>query len=346
MRLPRPWTVLRKPTLIPRLHGPLIQRHLFHPWFTIPQEDIDCVTIPKGPPLTDVPLNFPPDLLRRNQENYLTYISRLLQRYDGRTWGFPIFRVFSTSPSSAEDKENLWSAYLLSLYRGVYKSFRGFENVRTKQAQLSPVQTNALFPRFYCPVIQPDVPILDKNGDGGPGIGPATRDAIRTRFADWVSNTTEERDGPGAVAMRDADTPQYRMCLIVDDYCLEQFKAAQTDGEHYGAPIIVLERDWTLDKYRGFYRGEWTDGETHKQPPDEPSEEEWEPEDESLLTFFEEVEGSRAPLLGWMYARSKRLGSLYARIEMESYHSAFYHAYARPPGIYPDDSDAYWKYEW
>ncbi|RAH86885.1 hypothetical protein BO86DRAFT_384885 [Aspergillus japonicus CBS 114.51] len=265
MRLLRRLTIPRKPIVNPRSHGP----H-FHPWYNIPQTDTNRVTIPKSPPLTDVSLDLPPDLLRRNQENYLTYISRLLQRFNSRTWGFPIFRAFSTSASTAEVKEKLWSAYLPNLFRGVYTSFREHENFRAGQAQLNPIHTNALFPRFYCPVIQPDVPILHRNGDGGPGIGPATRDAIRNRLATWVSNTTEERDGPGAVAMRDADTPQYRMCLIVDDYCLEQFQAAHTDEERHGAPNIVLERDWTLDKYRGFYRAEWTDGETHKEPPDEP----------------------------------------------------------------------------
>ncbi|PYI18636.1 hypothetical protein BO99DRAFT_443691 [Aspergillus violaceofuscus CBS 115571] len=241
MRLLRRLTIPRKPIVNPRSHGP----H-FHPWYNIPQTDTNRVTIPKSPPLTDVSLDLPPDLLRRNQENYLTYISRLLQRFNSRTWGFPIFRAFSTSASTAEVKEKLWSAYLPNLFRGVYTSFREHENFRAGQAQLYPIHTNALFPRFYCPVIQPDVPILHRNGDGGPGIGPATRDAIRNRLATWVSNTTEERDGP------------------------EQFQAAHTDEERHGAPNIVLERDWTLDKYRGFYRAEWTDGETHKEPPDEP----------------------------------------------------------------------------
>ncbi|RAK77770.1 uncharacterized protein BO72DRAFT_527265 [Aspergillus fijiensis CBS 313.89] len=346
MRLHRSLTVLRKPILNPHLHGPLIQRYHFHPWYTIPQEDINRVTIPKGPPLTDVPLNFPPDLLHRNQENYLTYISTLLQRFNGRTWGFPIFRAFTTSPTNVENKEKLWSAYLINLYRGIYTEFRKDENFRTARVETNPGQTDALFPRFYCPIIQPDVPILDENRDGGLGIGPATREAIRTRFAEWVSDTTEERDGPGAVAMRDEEVPQYRMCLVVDDYCLEQFQAARSEEQHHGAPMIVLERDWTPDKYRGYHRPEWTDGQIHKEPPEDENEEDWKPEDEILLTFFDKVEGSRAPVLGWMYARSNCPGSLYAAIAQERHHSAAYHAFVRPPGIYPDDSDALWKVQW
>ncbi|PYH87738.1 hypothetical protein BO71DRAFT_404416 [Aspergillus ellipticus CBS 707.79] len=136
--------------------------------------------------------------------------------------------------------EKLWSAYLLNLYRGVYSLFR----LGDSYGRRGKSNTDALFPRFYCPVIQLDVPVLDNNG--GLGIGAATRDMIRTRFTEWVSETTDERDGPGAGAMRDANKPQYEVCLIVDDYCLQKFAEARTDDERHEAPIIVLERDWTL----------------------------------------------------------------------------------------------------
>ncbi|PWY96117.1 hypothetical protein BO94DRAFT_579986 [Aspergillus sclerotioniger CBS 115572] len=130
---------------------------------------------------------------------------------------------------------------------------------------------------------------------------------------------------------------------MADQYCLERFAERQHGQREHKAPIIVLDKDWTLEKYKGWHRPEWTDGEIHKEIDEDVDPEDFYVPDDSEMIFFQEIEGSRAPVLGWMFAEISSMPDLYNDLATNDSYDAFYRAYARPPRVYPDQDDDEWK---
>ncbi|OOF95032.1 hypothetical protein ASPCADRAFT_6698 [Aspergillus carbonarius ITEM 5010] len=143
--------------------------------------------------------------------------------------------------------------------------------------------------------------------------------------------------------MRQLETPPYIACLMVNDYWLEKFAEAMDEEKRDETPIMVLDKDWTRDKYTGWHRPEWTDGEIHKEVDEFEDPEDVFVKDESQLIFFEEIEGSRAPVLGWMLAEISSIPDLYDALASKCPSDAFYRAYSRPPRVFPDQDDDEWK---
>ncbi|KAJ5899104.1 hypothetical protein N7495_003848 [Penicillium taxi] len=100
------------------------------------------------------------------------------------------------------------------------------------------------------------------------------------------------------------------VCLIVDKHCLKKFAEIQYDARDC-APVVVLRKHWDINEFRDAHRPEWADGEIHKEIDECEDPEDVFIPDEKDLIFFEEVEGSRAPILGWMYAEIGYMADLY-----------------------------------
>ncbi|PYI09715.1 hypothetical protein BO78DRAFT_415274 [Aspergillus sclerotiicarbonarius CBS 121057] len=231
------------------------------------------------------------------------FIANTLASNNSTSWGLPIFRT-------TYGNDDLWKLYLETLYRGSYRSLQRFGKEST------------LFPHFYCPVIE------------DPSLEGASKNAIRETFAKWVTDTSEERDGRGALKMRQKQAPPYIACLMANAYCLERFAEARDEEQRDEAPIIV---------YKGWHRPEWTDGEIHKEIDEYQDPEDIYVPDESELIFFEEIDGSRAPVLGWMFAEISAIPDLYNDLATNASYDAFYRAYARRPRVFADQEDDVWK---
>ncbi|OKL63284.1 hypothetical protein UA08_01860 [Talaromyces atroroseus] len=250
----------------------------------------------------------------------LSGLALLLQETSHNRWGFPIFRTTYAN-------NDLFTAYLSEIYRSANESL---ENIGRREA---------LSPYFSCPVIEHP---LSLNG--------LSKTQIRERFSAWVRDTTDQRDGVGAVKMRELKAPQYEFCLMVDEECLVSFWQAQQQphgGWKGNGKVVVIERDWSPEKYRGQQNEDWTDGESHRIFDKEYLEENGEEYERDVPpTPFEEIDGCRSPLVGWMYADIHHLKSLYCECLENSYRENWYESYVRPPGIYPTlyRHEQPWKY--
>ncbi|KAJ5538543.1 hypothetical protein N7494_008022 [Penicillium frequentans] len=248
-------------------------------------------------------------------DNRYFYIAHTMKKSNMPVWGLPIFRT-----TYADD--DLWISYLQTLYDGTHNSLRN-------------AKQQILTPHFFCHVFE------DASLDG------ASKETIRERFAQWVTETAGERVKPDSKGVVYDEIPQDFACLIVDDYCIKIFAEIQNHQDQWikeSAPIIVFFKDWDIDYYRGQHRSEWTDGEIHKEVDEFDDPEELCIPDEKDLIFFEEVDGLRAPVLGWMYAKIGSMADLYNDLgEGRGTREVWYRAYARPPRVFPDQDDDEWK---
>lgn len=242
-------------------------------------------------------------------------IHYLLQKCNHNKFGFPIFRT------SYKHDNDLWSAYIEGLYHSSLECTLEYFGRKER-----------LGPFFYCPVIE-DRATLDG----------ASKDQIRERFKEWVKDTSDARDGNGAVKMWKNDAPTYQYCLMVDEECLERFSQATDEGKRKGNyPAIFIQGGWFPGLYRGHHRDSWTNGEIHKKWEKEYYEKNGEPAgyDEDELTFFDEIEGSREAVLGWMFTKVKSVPSLY---DCVMHSDGYYDSYTRPPDVYPGWGEEGWK---
>ncbi|GKZ47369.1 hypothetical protein AbraIFM66951_010729 [Aspergillus brasiliensis] len=273
-------------------------------------------SIPTQPP-ADFPV-FTPDLLSKRLKTWggYPYIADTIKARP--YWGLPIFRL-----SYGDDE--LWESYIKTLYMATEEWLRRVEH-------------EFLFPSFFCPLFS------------DPSLHNASHDTIREKFKQWA---VDSRDPRGKLILSDDgfSSTQESACLVVDDYCLKRFTELRQDETKRDdeAPIVVLTREWDVEMYRGWHRAEYTDGVTHRLIAEEHNAEVEDPEDryypnDEDYILFDEVDGYRVPVLGWMYAEIGSLTSLYHDFSTEGHgQEAWYSAYARPPRIYPDQNDDYWK---
>ncbi|OQD65004.1 hypothetical protein PENPOL_c006G02170 [Penicillium polonicum] len=267
---------------------------------------------------TQPPSHFPaftPEELSSRREYYPSIADSIKSR---PFWGLPIFRL-----SYGDD--GLWNAYIQTLYGGARESLR---------------QANQeyLFPYFFCPVFS------------DPSLQGSSHDTIREKFTQWVVDSRDPRGTPVRSDTGFGSGAQESACLVVDDDCLKKFNELQHDEENREtAPIVVLTRKWDVEMYRGWHRAEYTDGVTHKLIAEEHNAESEDPEDryypkDEDYILFDEVDGLRVPVLGWMWAEIGSIASLYQHLSQHGdERESWYKAYARPPRVFPDEEDGHWK---
>jgi hypothetical protein len=264
------------------------------------------MSIPLSPP--SQPPNFDEHALLSH--THMSKLARRMQRTGHNRWGFAIFRTTYAN-------NDLFTTYLSKIYSEVDDSL---EIIGRREA---------FSPYFYCPVFE------DSSSLNG-----LSKNQIRELFSEWARDATDERDGVGAIRMRNMRAPQYEFCLMVDEECLESFQQAQQQPKpNRGLPkngkVVVIERDWSPEKYRGRHHEDWTDGESHKILDKKFLEENGEEFERDVPpTIFEEIDGCRSPLVGWMYADIDYIQSLYMECE-GNIDENWYELYVRPPGIYP-----------
>ncbi|KAL3454343.1 hypothetical protein BJX65DRAFT_260367 [Aspergillus insuetus] len=167
-----------------------------------------------------------------------------------------------------------------------------------------------LDPFFKCPVIQ-DKPTLNR----------ASRGTVRSHFHAWIRDVSDARDGPGAEAALKIGAPQYAYCLIVDEVSLARYEAARGDPLKCGkVPVTLLPAHWDLEEYDG----RWV--------PDVDDDEEGEYQ-------FPEIEGTTNPFADWMLLEQECIAWVYDQLIVEDW----YDIYVRPPRVYPDETDEFWK---
>lgn len=271
------------------------------------------LSIPTQPP-SNLPA-FTPEELSHRREYYPSIAGGIATR---PFWGLPIFRL-----SYGDD--GLWNAYMQTLYKTALGSLR-----QAKQEYL--------FPYFFCPVFS------------DPSLQGSSHDTIREKFTQWVVDSRDPRGKPVRSDTGFHNGAQENACLVVDDDCLKKFNELQHDeGKRETAPIVVLTREWDVEMYRGWHRSEYTDGVTHRLNLEEYNAECEDPEDrieikdeDSIL--FDEVDGLRVPVLGWMWAEIGSIASLYQDLSQSGHErECWYKAYARPPKVFPDEKDECWK---
>ena len=271
---------------------------------------------------TEPPANFPkftPDQLS-NKREYFRHVASTIELRP--FWGLPIFRL-------SYGDNGLWDSYLKTLYQETYASLRS-----SNQEYLAPY--------FFCPVIS------------HPSLQDASHDTIRERFRGWAIDTRDPRAKQAQHVLSESgfdDNAQESACLVVDDYCLKKFAEVQLEDDEFkthATPIVVLTRKWDVEMYRGYHRAEYNDGVTHRLIAEEHNAECEDPEDhisseDEDHILFEEIDGFRVPVLGWMRARIGSIASLYQSLSEDCGTEAWYKAHARPPRMFPDHRDNEWK---
>jgi hypothetical protein len=155
-------------------------------------------------------------------------------------------------------------------------------------------------------------------------LNRASRATIRSHFQSWIRDVSDARDGPGgaeAALKTPLGAPQYKYCLIVDEVSLENYKAARGDSfrTRY-IPVTLIPAHWDLEEYDGRWSPEVDD-------------------DQDGFYQFPEIEGTTNPFVDWMLLEQEYITSVIDRLIVEDW----YDIYVRPPRVYPDETDEFWK---
>jgi hypothetical protein len=136
----------------------------------------------------------------------------------------------------------------------------------------------------------------------------ASKQHVRERFSEWVSQHSVERDGPGVEEALRQKFPRFRYCIYVDKKCLDTVAKYEAWAEAGAQSVRKKVVCAVLDKnchQKGEGEGRYT-----------------------------RIEGCSREYTGWQYTSVHCLADLYDRLSKQELSG---YDYTRPPMVFPAD---------